>query len=348
MSPARPSEVVGDVDPVAARRACRRPCPAGKPATGIVATSRSGGADGVGVDDVLAAARGPGAAAVGRHRRRRRRPPRPALAGVVAHRGDALARRAGRRGRRSSCAPRRSRATAAASPPGESAEASGPWKPVGGARDAELRAGRVDAPAGRRHAGRSWPLRRPRANAAESAASSRMRSDRRRVIERRRTRAADESTRWLRHGSGRVSRYRHAPDGHRLAAGGRAVRDLGRAAVPHGASARRRDGRGRRRRCSALVYDRLPQLRRALRAASGRATSSAGSSRTTGRTSRPPRTRSRRSSRSLAVPFGDAADALLDVADPALLRRCSSGSRTGSARSCSRPLGRASWPRSSC
>ena len=224
------------------------------------------------------------------------------------------------------------------------------------ARDAELLAGRGHLPAAPRSPARSCrPRAPPRARARSASARSRMRraggasSNGENPRGGRSTRCAQRYRAPPGIRAAACSRYRHAPDGHRLRPGGRAVRDLApparaRAAPPAG----RGDGRGRRRRCCALVYDPLvPQLRRALRAAVGARPDRAGSRPTTtarlrahAASARDGRLDARDAVRRRRRP----ADALVDAA---VLRRARVADLPARRASCSRP-GSAPSPRSSC
>ena len=164
-------------------------------------------------------------------------------------------------------------------PPGDSAEASGPWKPVARRETPNcLPAGVTFQPPAVRGPLLPAACAVPAHASGIASASARNRTgrERQRVIERgepaRRTIDAVHPT------VSRVlpgiraeclRRYRHAPDGHRLRPGGRAVRDLPPPAAPRIAPPARR-GDGRRRRGAARPRLRpLPQLRRALRAGVG-------------------------------------------------------------------------------
>ena len=185
-------------------------------------------------------------------------------------------------------------------PPGDSAEASGPWKPVARRETPNcLPAGVTFQPPAVR-----GPLL-PAACAvpahasgiASASARNRIGRERQRVIERgepaqttidavrpRYRASSRHPRRAVRRGQTPFrtvspkgsdpfgdtgARYRHAPDGHRLRPGGRAVRDLPPPAAPRIAPPARR-GDGRRRRGAARPRLRpLPQLRRALRAGMG-------------------------------------------------------------------------------
>ncbi len=160
-------------------------------------------------------------------------------------------------------------------PPGESAEASGPWKPVARRETPNcLPAGVTFQPPAVRGPLLPAACTVPTHASDIASASNRIGRERQRVIERgepaRRTIDAVHPryrASW-RHPR-RVSRYRHAPDGHRLRPGGRAVRDPSPPAAPRTAPPACR-GDGRRRRGAARAGLRpLPQLRRALRARLG-------------------------------------------------------------------------------
>ena len=259
-------------------------------------------ADGVGVHDVLAAAGGPRARAVGRHRdavEDRLADPAPR---VVADEGAAPARaqveqvgRVRARGAAGDGEQLRRRPARAPRP-------AGPGSRSRGARcRTACRPASPSSPP--RSAARS--CRRVRRSARASAVASA--SARNRTVGNGSASSNGENPREDdRRGAPTVSRVRPAraraivtrpmaTASAPAAAPSATSRRPRRAALRH--PARRGDGRRRRRAARARLRP-LPELRRALRAACGRATSRAGSSPTTRPTSRRRRTRSRRPSRS--------------------------------------------------